>query len=234
MKALNVIAKWLFVLCLPALLLSASIAWAVNSLWLYEYGFAKYHTSSVTGLAGAEQVKAARGLIAYFDSGEKDINVIVEKDGEPFTLFNGREVAHLKDVKALFWLDYKVLLGTLIYVLAYGGVSLFWRRRPSFRKDWRRLAGSVAIGSGIALALMLALWIGSLVDFEGLFIQFHLISFSNDFWQLNPATDYLIMLFPEGFWYDATLFIALGATVMAVALGGLAVGHLVFNKKDTS
>lgn len=228
MKGLTIIARWLFVLCLPVLLLSASIAWAVNSLWLYEYGFAKYNTSSVTGLAEAEQEKAARGLISYFNSSEKDINVVVRKDGEPLTLFNQREVAHLVDVKALFWLDYKILLVTLLYVLAYGGVSLFWSRP----KYWRRLAWEVAAGSGITLALMLALWIGSLVNFEQLFWQFHLISFSNDFWQLDPSRDYLIMLFPEGFWHDAVLFIALGATVMAVILGVLSVGHLIFNKTD--
>ena len=228
MKALNIVAKWLFVLCLPPLLLSASIGWAVNSLWLYEYGFAKYHISQTTGLTDTELEKAARGLISYFNSSEELINVTVDKDGKPFTLFNQREVTHLKDVKDLFWLDYKILLGTLIYALAYGGTCFLWRRR----RYWRRLAWSVAIGSGITLALMLALWVGSLVNFEGLFLQFHLLSFSNDFWQLDPYRDYLIMLFPEGFWYDATLFIALATTVMAVILGGAAVGHLLFNKKD--
>ena len=228
MKAFTVIAKWLFVLCLPVLLLTASVGWAVNSLWLYEHGFAKYHISQTTGLSDSELGKAARGLISYFNSGQDLINITVEKDGKPFTLFNEREVTHLKDVKDLFWLDYKVLFGTLVYVLAYGGVSLFWRRR----RYWRQLALGVAIGSGMTLATMLALWIGSLVDFEGLFILFHLISFSNDFWQLNPAMDYQIMLFPEGFWYDATLFIALRATAMAVILGILSAGHLMFNKKD--
>lgn len=232
MKALVQFAKWLFVLCLPVLLLTASIGWAVNSLWLYERGFQKYDISRVTGLEDTELEKAARGLISYFNSSEELINVTVEKDGKPFTLFNEREVTHLKDVKGLFWLDYKIFFGTLLYVLTYGGVSLFWSFKES-RKYWRQLARGVATGSGITLAIMVALWVGSLVDFEGLFIQFHLISFSNDFWQLDPTRDYLVMLFPGGFWYDAVLFIALGATVMAVILGGLAVGHLLFNKKDS-
>ena len=202
--------------------------WAVNSLWLYEYGFAKYNISQTTGLADAELEKAARGLISYFNSGEELINVTVEKGGQPFTLFNEREVIHLKDVKGLFWLDYRVLFGTLLYALAYGGVSLFRRRR----RYWRQLARGVATSSGLTLAIMVALWLGSLVNFEGLFIQFHLISFSNDFWQLDPSRDYLVMMFPEGFWNDTVIFIALAAAVMAVILGGLAVGHLLFNKKD--
>jgi len=226
LKPLIFIARWLFVLCMPALLLSAGIGWAVNSLWLYHAGFVKYNISQTTGLADTELDKAAQGLISYFNSREELINVTVEKDGQPFRLFNEREVIHLKDVKDLFWLDYKVLLGTLLYALAYCG---FYLKR---RSQWRQLARAVATGSGLTLAIMVALWLGSLINFEQLFWQFHLISFSNDFWQLDPSRDYLVMLFPGGFWYDTVLYIALAAAAMAVMLGGAALGHLVFNRKD--
>ncbi|MFC2020544.1 TIGR01906 family membrane protein [Chloroflexota bacterium] len=227
MKYFNVAARWLFILCLPLLLLTASISCAVNSLWLYERGFEKYDISSATGLAGPELEKTARGLISYFNSSQEFIEITVEKDGQPFTLFNQREVIHLKDVKDLFRLDYLVLLGTLIYALGYGGASLF-RHRGRY---WQQLARGVVSGAGITLAVMLALGLGTLVGFDRLFWQFHLISFANDFWLLDPARDYLIMLFPQGFWYDATLFIALGAALVAVILGGLAGGHLLLNKK---
>lgn len=209
------------------MLLSGSIGWAVNSLWLYEYGFQKYDVGRVTGLADAEMEKAARGLISYFNSGTEPLSVTVQKDGQPFTLFNEREVAHMKDVKVLFRIDYKIFFGTLMYALVFSGFFLFRNRVENLR----RLAKLTLAGSGVTLGIMLALWIGSQINFEQLFWQFHLLSFANDFWQLNPATDYLIMLFPEGFWYDATLFIALGAAGSAVILGGLALGHLAFNKK---
>jgi len=219
MKIAGVAAKWLFILCLPVLLLTTSISAALNSLWLYENGFEKYDVGQTTGLADAEMEKAARGLIDYFNSGEEYIDVTVVKDGRPLVLFNQIEVIHLKDVKELFRLNYKVLLVTLIYALAYAGVSLFWRRR----RFWRQLAQAVVWGSGITLALMLLLGLGALLNFEQLFWQFHLISFANEFWQLDPARDYLIMLFPGGFWLDATLFIAQGAVVGAVVLGGVGV-----------
>ena len=76
-------------------------------------------------------------------------------------------------------------------------------------------------GSSIALVSMLALGLGTLLNFDRLFLQFHFISFNNELWQLDPAKDYLIMLFPRGFWYDATLFCALGIVVMAIMLGGI-------------
>ncbi len=217
MRILGITAKWLFMLCLPLLLLTASISGAVNSLWLYKYGFEKYDVSRTTGLADSELEKAASGLIGYFNSGEEYINLTVVKDGKPFPLFNQREVIHLKDVKELIWLGYRILLGTLIYVLAYAGVCLFWRRR-TYR---RRLAQALVWGSGITLALMLALGLGALFNFDQLFWQFHLISFANEFWQLDPAKDYLIMLFPQGFWYDAALFCLLTTGGGAVVLGGV-------------
>ena len=224
MKALGITAKWLFVLCVPVLLLTVSIGCAVNSLWLYKYGFQKYDVGTVTGLADSELESVAAGLINYFNSGEEYISLTVMKDGE---LFNEKEVAHLKDVKELIWLDYWVLLGTLIYALRYGGVSLFWRRR----KYGRLLTWGVVGGGGITLAIMLALWLGTLLGFDQLFLQFHLVSFANDLWQLDPTRDYLIMLFPQGFWYDTTLFCALGTASMAVILGGVAGGYLIFTRK---
>ncbi len=226
MRILNPAAKWLFILCLPILLLTVSLGWAVNSHWLYDYGFQKYNISSRTGLADSELENAAAGLISYFNSDEEYISLTVIKDGEPFELFNQREVVHLRDVKGLIWLDYWVLLGTFVYALGYAVGSFFWNRR----QYWRRLEWGVVGGSSITLALMLALGLGTLLGFDQLFLQFHLLSFTNELWQLDPSKDYLIMLFPQGFFYDATLFCA-GITIgLAVILGGVAGGHLLFTR----
>jgi len=213
-------------LCLPILLLTASTGWAANSLWLYKYGFAKFDVSTRTGLAKEELDKSARGLISYFNSGEEYISLTVVKNGQPLKLFNQREVVHLRDVKGLIWLDYRVSLGTLIYALTYVSVTLFWKRR----RYRRPLAWGVVGGGSLALAFMLALGLATLLGFDQLFYQFHLLSFANDLWQLDPAKDYLIMLFPRGFWYDATLFCALGTAAGAVVLGGVAGGYLLLTR----
>jgi len=226
LKGLVIAAKWIFMLCLPILLLTASIGWAVNSQWLYEYGFEKYNVSQTTGIAEVELEKAAAGLISYFNWDDQHISLTVIKDGEPFELFNQREVAHLSDVKGLIRLDYWVLLGTLIYTLGYAGVSLFWRR-GRYR---RQLARRIVAGSGITLALMLAIGLGILLNFDRLFYQFHLLSFSNEFWQLDPTRDYLIMLFPGGFWNDAAMFCALATVGLAIILGGVAGGYLLVTR----
>src|SRR5450759_1175467 len=105
MKILGNIARWLFVICLPFLFLSASIALAVNSVWFYTSGFEKQNVGATTGLAKSELEITARGFISYWNSGDTYIDLTVIKDGQPFELFNMQEKEHLKDVKALFWLD---------------------------------------------------------------------------------------------------------------------------------
>ena len=226
---LVITARWLFILCLPALLLTASIGFAVNSQWLYEYGFDKYNVGQATGLADSELEKAASGLIDYFNSNEDFIDITVTKDGQPFTLFNQKEMAHLKDVKGLILLDYWVLMGTGIYVVVYAAVSLFWLARECRR----RLAVSIINGSGFTLGLMLLLGLLALLDFDRFFLQFHLISFTNDLWQLDPTKDYLIMLFPQGFWYDATLFCALLTVALTAILAGVAGSYLFITRRRT-
>jgi integral membrane protein (TIGR01906 family) len=48
--------------------------------------------------------------------------------------------------------------------------------------------------------------IASVINFDWLFTQFHIASFNNSYWMLDPSTDYLIMLFPGGFWQDIAWF----------------------------
>jgi integral membrane protein (TIGR01906 family) len=228
MKALGIAARWVFMLCLPFLLFTASLACTINSLWLYNYGFEKYGVSQVTGLEDTELEKAAAGLISYFNSGEEYISLTVIKDGQPFELFNYREIVHLKDVKKLIWLDYWVGLGTLVYVLAYAGVCLFWRR-PEY---WRNLARGVVGGSCVTLGLMLALGLGSLFAFDWLYWQFHVISFTgNDFWVLDPTKDYLLMLV-QGVQYDAVILIFTATATGAVVLGGVSGLWLRLSRKQ--
>ncbi len=233
LKVPGVAAKWLFILCLPVLLVAASLGWAVNSLWLYRYGFQEYNVSQDLADAGlelsdSEIEEVYVGLIGYFNSGEEDISLTVMKGNKPFELFNNEEVIHFRDVKGLIWLDYWILLGTFIYVLVYAGVSLFWRKR----EHWRQLALAIVGGSGVTIALMLALGLlGTFLSFGPLFYQFHLLFFDNPFWS---AEGYMLLLFPEPFFRDAAILCALAAAGLAIIFGGAAGSYLKFNRSKTA
>lgn len=227
MKYAALATRVLFIICVPLLLLSSSIACAVNGQWVYENGFEKYDISEKTGITETELSKAAAGLISYFNSGDEFIDVQVLKDGRMMTLFNEREVVHLKDVRSLFLLDYFILGGTLVYILIY--MTYYLTRQG--KAGAPRLVRSGLWGGVSTLVLMAALGLGSLFGFDELFLRFHLISFANDFWLLDPARDYLIMLFPQGFWYDVTILVALGTAGAATIVTGSTFGCLKLGKR---
>ncbi len=213
---MNVIKKIflvLFVLALPVMLFTASVSTAANCVWLYKYGFARYDISADTGISNAELDNVARELIKYWNSGDETFNITVIKDGKLFTLFHDYEVQHLVDVKALFHFVYKCLLVSFIYALLFAALALFlW-------KDRRLLATGLVWGSGLSILLMIILGLLAIADFRWLFWQFHLLSFTNDLWLLDPRTDYLIRLFPEGFWLDAAMICSAFKVFLALILG---------------
>ena len=128
-----------------------------------------------------------------------------------------KEIIHMKDVKALFWLDYKVLLGSFVFIAAYLGIMLW-------RKNFKRLAWGLIGGGSLTLGLMIVMGIGILTgSFDTLFIKFHEIAFTNMDWLLDPNLDVLVMMFPDGFWQDVVSFIgllALGSSIVIGAIGG--------------
>jgi integral membrane protein (TIGR01906 family) len=213
MKIIKIIALIIFVLCLPLMLFTVSVSAAANCPWLYTYDFSKYDISQKTGIDKAELDKIPSQIISYWNNSDETLNITVIKDGRPFTLFNEKEITHMVDVKGLFRLAYRALLITFLYALIFTGLALFlW-------KDRKLLAAGLMWGSGLTLLLMVFVAVASAIDFNWLFGQFHALSFTNDLWQLNPYTDYLLMMFPEGFWLDAVMMIAGLITLLALALG---------------
>jgi integral membrane protein (TIGR01906 family) len=216
------IARILCIICIPFIILTGVLGIAFNFVPLYTYGFEKYDVSDSTGLADSELTKIAQGLISYFNSDENNLELIVEKDGVSFVLFTREEALHMKDVKGLVRLDYGVLMGTLVYVIGYALAVVF------LHSSRRKLARSILFGSLLTLILMLALWLGSLWDFDTIFYQFHLLAFTNDFWS---AEGYMLLLFPGGFWYDTTIFCVLGMVIIAALSGGASAAYLFFTGK---
>ena len=102
-----------------------------------------------------------------------------------------------------------MLLGTAGYAALFAAACA-WRRA------WRRLARGVLFGGAATLVVLLLLGIGATIDFDWLFLQFHFLAFTNEFWS---ASGYMLLLFPGGFWYDAVVYCALAAAAIALILG---------------
>ncbi len=214
----------LFVVAIPFLLVTASVTWAVNEPRLYEYGFDKYHISSVTGIDEEDLTTAAGQIRSYFNSGNGPLDIRTRIYGEERELFSRREVIHMEDVKRLIWGAYWVAIGAAVYLLVFAVGGFYIHRRPFAIA----LSRYILWGGILTLAFVVAVGLIALTGFDALFLFFHRASFSNDFWQLNPQRDYLVMMFPQGFWFDATMFVALATVGMAVLLGGISGGFLAW------
>ncbi len=219
MKIFQKILFWLFACCLPILLVTSTIAWEVNSLRLYEYGFDKYNISQATGLDSQQLRSVAQRLIDYFDLRTDSTQVEVSKGGVQFNLFNERELIHLEDVKNLIQRDYWVAKVVFLLMVICAVALIF-----GFKSGWREPVKGLFWGSAITLGLMIVLGVWAVVGFEQFFILFHVISFTNQFWMLDPARDYLIRLFPEGFFYDAAMLGYGLVTLSALLIGALSWG----------
>ena len=221
MKVIKTVTYWLFVVCFFLLLLTSTVRCGINSTHIYEYGFDKYGISEVTKIDRAQLSEVARTLIDYFNSKVEAPQIkVVDTYGEEFELFHDYELSHLKDVKGLFQVDYLAQRIVLGYIIIYALFFLLW-----WKGRWQDLARGIRHGCALTLVLIAALGIASIFGFEQLFIQFHYLIFGDPAtspWMLDPSKDYLIMLFPEGFWQDIAFFGAGAIVVEALLLGGIA------------
>jgi len=228
MQVFQKIIFWLFACCLPVLLITSTIGCEVNELRLYEYGFSKYEISQATGLDSQQLRTVAQRLINYFDLRTDTAQVEVNKNGSAFNIFNERELIHLADVRSLIQRDYWVQRGVFL-LMVICALALFF----GFKSGWRMLVRGLFWGSAITLGLMIVLAVWAFFGFEQFFILFHLVSFSNQYWMLNPATDYLIRLFPEGFFYDAALLGYAVVILEALIIGGVSWGVSKFIGRES-
>ena len=193
-------------LVLPILLVTTNVFLIINSGFLYEYGFNKYNIDKYTGIEMDQLYLAADQIRDYFNNNEEYIVIEIDMYGERIpNLYNNREILHMKDVKGLLNMVKYVQIVSFLILTGYSVVALFIysdRKVVKLLKD---------LSSGAIFSLVVIFLIGglSVFGFDKLFLYFHLISFTNDLWLLDPRYDYLIMMFPQGFFFDSTILIAI-------------------------
>jgi integral membrane protein (TIGR01906 family) len=130
----------------------------------------------------------------------------------------------MEDVQRLFGVvrQARQVAGALLLILPLVGL---WLGGSGFLP---RLGTLLTIGAIVTVVLLGLAGLASLVDFTEAFVTFHEMAFSNDLWMLDPRADYLLMLFPEGFWLDATLRIAMYSAIEAAILGAVGLGIAYF------
>jgi len=215
------IASGLFVLSLPVLFGTITLRWLVSDVSWYRAGFEKYGVSARTGISAAELDRAAGEISRYLLLQRGGIEIPVKIDDRTVSLFNDREIRHMGDVQNLLRGFYSLQAAAACYAPLYAAFG--WLRLRG--SAWSALGNKLRWGGGLTLGLFGLFGALSMLDFDELFLRFHLVSFDNDLWILDPSKDRLVMMFPQGFWYDSAIRLALGTG--AQALGALLLGTVL-------
>jgi integral membrane protein (TIGR01906 family) len=193
------------------LLVLASVRLLMTPAFLYfEYtrpGFPE----DIYGFTVTDRLRYAPYAIDYLLNGE-DITYLSSlrfPDGR--SLFNVRELQHMRDVKVVTQLAY------LVAVIAglIGLFSIFWLGKdPSTRRD---LYAGLFHGSLLTLGMIGAIVLAAIVNWDFFFTGFHTLFFESGTWRF-AYSDTLIRLFPEQFWFDAALLIGGMTTLSALVI----------------
>src|SRR4051812_39231586 len=196
-----------FVLTVPLLVIGTSLRSLVTDRDLMLQGFRDNQVALTTGLDDPQLARIADAFVAYFQAPPGQIQMQVTVNGQSRPLFNEREVTHMEDVQALIQLFFKLQIVAVAGAVGRVVFALLVDRSPV--PFGRELLWSAALMVG----LVVLVGVLSAIDFSELWTRFHQVAFRNDLWQLDPARDYLIMLFPEPFWFTATIRMATSVAV---------------------
>ncbi len=207
----------IFTLVLPIFLIAINVGYVTHSDWLYTYNWWRNGVSERTGLPTSELYSAADQIKAYFANDAERLDVQVNTSRGVVSLFGEREILHMIDVKDLMRYVERVSVwsGGVLVLCAALGLAI---RRGDFFASMSQWLRWCALVWGLMIATLVVV---AIIDFTWIFTQFHLLSFANDLWQLDPFRHYLLLLFPERFFLEATLFIAL---LTVIEFAGLYVG----------
>ncbi len=123
-------------------------------------------------------------------------------------MYNTRELHHMRDVKRIT--EYAFAAAFIGGIFALLIILFLWRSNRA------ALYAALLNGSRFTIGLILAIVIIAVTSWETFFTTFHGLFFSGGTWQFEYS-DTLIRLFPEQFWFDASLIIG-GATLLVALI----------------
>jgi integral membrane protein (TIGR01906 family) len=220
-----ILYKSLFVLSITFIVTLFLVRIAFNSLQWYDNEFDRHKVLEpkqyINGYVGEmpfsrTQLSAiASDIIYYFNSEEEFLDIQKENSsGGLVHVFNQREIDHMKDVKDLLGLLYRIQEGMVIYLMLVVTIG-FFMSGGGFTKQVVTMLNFTGYFTILLVAL---LGLISSVAFNQIFILFHQLSFSNDKWVLNPQTSNLIRMFPTQFWLESATLIGMLLVLVFVSI----------------
>lgn len=184
-------------------ILGVAVSLFFNPLWI---GFEQERAGvpAITGWTSG-QVRAVTGsILADLFVGPPTFAAAV--DGQP--VLDAAERSHMVDVRY-------VLLPAMI-VLGSAAVLLAMLVAVGRRQAW--LWRAIARGSGALTVAGIVIGIAVVFFFDAAFLLFHLVFFPQGNFSFDPRTQRLTQLFPEPFWTETAIAIALVGLLLAAGV----------------
>ena len=199
----------------PILLITTSVRLVVNFTGFYSFEFERSRIAEYTGIDNQELLRIS-GLIQDYFHNENELLIIPSKiNGRSVeNIFNEKEVHHMKDVKELFkGVFFLQSVSLILLSLLIASQILFHRT-----KGLISIMNNIVWGAYSTLFIILLVSLAVLLSFDRIFRLFHVLSFANDFWMLNPRYDYLVAIFNQQFFFHACLLVGIFSLVGAFLL----------------
>ena len=194
----------------------------------YEKEYEKYNVTEDLEMKMDDVMDVTEEMMAYLRGDREGLVVWTTVNGEKQEFFNDREKAHMVDVQNLF-LGGLTLRAIIVLVISLSGLIFT-------KGNWKRiLPKSFLTGLGAFLVISGGLGVLCASDFNKYFFLFHEIFFDNDLWLLDPATDLMIRMLPEGFFFDMVIRIGsifIGMLAILLILSMLILHRQKANKKN--
>ncbi len=208
------ILKFLISISIPLLISAVSILILLSPLFMnLEYRRPNFPADNY-GFSTEERLSFGNKTRQYLIS-NMDLDELRELEfagGDP--IYTERELTHLKDVKVVLLGVLQAVAGAIVVLSLIGAIA----NSQNWMDDFLR---AVYLGGKITAGLLVAILFMTLLNFQSLFTNFHLIFFEGDSW-LFYYSDTLIRLFPIPFWQD--IFIVFGLFTLA---GGIILGWVL-------
>jgi len=138
-------------------------------------------------------------LLDYLQDKRDNIDLSLSVNNQEREVYDTREKQHMVDVKDLYQKALLVLkFSALIFIVSFL-IYLF------IKGDFKLLLNSFNKVFIAFIALLLAIGLYALVDFDKFWTNFHQLFFDNDLWLLDPNTELMIRLLPSSF-FSALVF----------------------------
>ena len=231
MKLLHYLLGILSAFCLIFILLITSVEAVVY--WTpgyFEKEYEKYQVlDNLPAMTMEDLLEVTDEMMDYLRGNREDLHITTTLDGQQREFFNEREIAHMEDVQVL--LLKAMSIRTVCLVLTVLLLAFMAATKARMRKV---LPSSLCLGTGLFFGLVTALGLMISTDFSRYFIMFHHIFFTNDLWILDPSTDMLINIVPEGFFMDTAARIAYLFGSLSLILFGICLFLTIKNHKNAA